>query len=199
MLARTTINVGVAGLMFHVSRHGFGEGGCAYCQYVDVAPALSGAQMLADLVGLPVERIVALEAGAGRLTEADARALALGGRYADTPPAAGSRLADLRRRAYAQASIPTQDGEMAVSAPHVSALAGVVALAEVLKHGDPLLTSYRLDGRVDLDLSGQPTGFVSVARADDSGRCLCQSGFRRKAWEHLHNSAALGPKASSRN
>jgi len=103
LLARTTINVGVSGLAFHVSRHGFGEEGCAYCQYVDVAPALSGAQMLSEVVGLPVERIIALEHGDGRLSQADAAALAAGGRYGEHPPVAGSRLADLRRRAYAQA------------------------------------------------------------------------------------------------
>jgi hypothetical protein len=147
-----------------VSRHGFGDCGCAYCQYVDVAPALSGAQMLAELVGLPVERIVALERDDGRLSEADAQALAIGGRYGDRPPAAGSRLVDLRRRADAQASIVSGAGDLRVSAPHVSALAGVVALAEIIKHGDPSLAPFRLGDRVDLDLSGQPSGFVGVAR-----------------------------------
>ena len=190
LLAKTTINVGVSGLAFHVSRHGFGDRGCAYCQYVDVAPALSGAQMLAELVGLPVERIVALERDDGRLSEADAQALAIGGRYGDRPPAAGSRLVDLRRRAYAQASIVSGAGDLRVSAPHVSALAGVVALAEIIKHGDPSLAPFRLADRVDLDLSGQPSGFVGVARPDGSGRCLCHSGFRRKAWASMHG---VGP------
>lgn len=186
LLAKTTINIGVSGLAFHVSRHSFGEEGCAYCQYVDVAPALSGAQVLAEVVGLPVERIVALEHGDGRLSQADASALAAGGRYGAHPPVAGSRLADLRRRAYAQASIASDAGDLRVSAPHVSALTGAVALAEIIKHGQPSLAPYRINGRLDLDLSGQPSGFVGTAPIDRSGRCLCHSGFRRTAWATMH-------------
>lgn len=187
MLAATTLNIGVGGLALHISRHSFGETGCAYCQYVDLTPALSGAEMLAEVIGLPVARIIALEQGDGRLSEADAKHLAAGGRYGDRPPAAGQRLADVRRRAYAQASVPTADGnDLRVSAPHVSALAGILGLAEVVKHRDPALADHRLAGRVDFDLSGQPAGFTVVAPVDPSGRCLCHSGFRRRAWAKLH-------------
>jgi hypothetical protein len=185
VLAETTVNLGVAGLKLHASRHAFGTEGCAYCQYVDVAPPLSGAQVIAQLVGLSVERVVAIECGDGRLSEDDAAAIAASEKFADDPPAAGSRLADLRRRAYAQASIPTADGDLLVSAPHVSAMAGLLGLAEALKASTPALAPFRLAGRVDLDMSGEPLGFVALAPRDKSGRCLCHHGFRRAAWHEL--------------
>lgn len=186
LLAATTLNIGVSGLRLHISRHGFGPGGCAYCQYVDLSPPLSGAAVVAELVGLPVERIIAIEHGDGRITDDDAHAIAAGGRFGDIPQLAGQRLADLRRHAYAQASVATEDGDLRVSAPHVSAMAGVLGLAEALKHRDPSLESHRVASRLDLDLSGEPTGFVTTSPRDRSGRCLCHHGFRRRVWRDLH-------------
>jgi len=186
LLAARTLNIGVAGLSLHVSRHCFGEDGCAYCQYVDVAPATSGAEALAGVIGLPVERVLAIEQGDGRIDLTDAETLAAAGRYGQNPPRPGQRLVDVRRRAYAQASIPTREGDLRVSAPHVSGMAGTVALAEAIKHADPALRATRLKGRLALDLSGQPSGFTLATGADRSGRCLCHSPFRRRAWAQLH-------------
>jgi len=62
VLARTTLNAGVAGMQLHVARHGFTDGACAYCQYVDEQPTLSGSQMLAEMIGLSVERVIAARA-----------------------------------------------------------------------------------------------------------------------------------------
>lgn len=191
LLASTTVNLGVAGLQLHASRHGFGENGCAYCQYVDIAPPLSGAEVIAGLVGLNPERIIAIELDDGRLTEDDAALIAQSGKFGDAPPPAG-RLADLRRRAYAQASVPVDDGDLRVSAPHVSAMGGLLGLAEALKHGNSALERFRLAGRVDLDLSGEPAGFVTPPRHDRSGRCLCHHGFRRAAWRELREQAPTG-------
>jgi hypothetical protein len=190
LLAAATVNLGIAGLQLHASRHAFGPDGCAYCQYVNMAPPLSGAEVIAGLVGLTAERVVAIEFGDGRLTDGDAAAIALSGKFGDDPPPAGTRLADLRRRAYAQASIPAGDGDLRVSSPHVSAMAGLLGLVESLKHGDPILEPFRLAGRVNLDLSGEPAGFVAAAPRDPSGRCLCHRGFRRVAWHELREHGA---------
>jgi hypothetical protein len=187
LLAKRTVNLGVAGLALHISSHGFGDEGCAYCQYVDVAPSRSGAAVLAEIIGLPVDRILGLLEGDGLLTKEDAAALSATGKYGDSPPKAGDRLADVRRRAYAEAQIQMGDGELRVSAPHVSAMAGVLGLAELIKHAPPgLQDRFKLAGRVDLDLSGEPAGFVATTARDPSRRCLCYSGFRRRAWRTLH-------------
>lgn len=191
VLARTTLNAGVEGLKLHVARHGFDrERGCAYCQYVDLGPTLSASQMRAERVGLPVDRVIAIELGDGRLSAADAGAIAAAGKVPDPAPVAGDRLADLERRVYAQAAVQATDGgQVLVSAPFVSALAGVAMLAESMKETDERLGDYRLVGRVDFDLSGEPTGAVNSLSADSNRRCLCHSPFRLKAYRELHGLA----------
>ena len=190
VLARRTLNAGVAGMQLHVARHSFGEGGCAYCQYVDVAPTLSGAQALAEMVGLAVERVIAIkEVAGGFISEADAQAMAQSGRFAGEAPRGGDRLADLQRRIYAQAAVQTPQGEVLVSTPFVSAMAGLLLLVEALKEADERLHAYRLNGRFDLDMSGEPPGFSAAPVRDQTGRCLCRSPFRRRAYRRLHGAA----------
>lgn len=189
MLAKHTINVGVAGLALHISRHEFSEeSGCAYCQYVDVAPSLSGAAQLAEMIGLGVERVVAIELEDGRIDAADVAAMAAAGRFGGQPPQTGERLADLRRRIYAQAAVPAtgSEGQVLVSAPFVSQMAGLLMFVEALKQGTSELAGFRLRGRYDLDLSGQPPDYIRALQRDTSGRCLCFSPFRRRVYERLH-------------
>lgn len=188
LLARTTLNVGVLGLKLHIARHAFGETGCAYCQYVDVEPALSASAALAEQTGLPIERVVELEISADTLTDADIAAIAAHGRLVNDPPEVGDRLADLRRRVYAQAAITTDAGDVLVAAPFVSTLAGELLLVEALKEAHIALHGYRLDGRYDVDMSGEPTGFTTATSRDRSGRCLCYSPHRQLAYQELHGS-----------
>ena len=192
LLARRTLNVGVGGLSLHISSHGFlGDGPCAYCQYVDLAPTLSGSARLAEMIGLSVERVVELNLGEGRISAADAEAMAASGRFGEHPPREGERLADLQRRIYAQAAIPAGEREekVLVSAPFVSQLGGLLLAAEALKASTPELASYRLGGRYEVDLSGPPPGFTRRTERDPSGRCLCHSAFRRRAFAELHGLA----------
>jgi hypothetical protein len=186
ILARTTLNVGVLGLKLHAACHGFSEEGCAYCQYVDVEPPLSASAALAEQTGLSVERVVELEISGDVLSEADIAVVAAACKLQDDPPHIGERLADLRRRVYAQAVVPTAEGEVLVAAPFVSTLAGLLLLVETLKDANPELYPYRLDGRYDADMSGEPTGFVTATTRDKSGRCLCYSPHRQLAYRELH-------------
>jgi hypothetical protein len=193
LLARRTLNVGVGGLSLHISSHGFADGGpCAYCQYVDVAPTLSGSARLAEMIGLPVERVVELNLGNGLICAADAALMAASGRFGERPPREGERLADLRRRIYAQAAIPTGEREekVLVSAPFVSQLGGLLLAVEALKASTPELAEYQLADRYDVDLSGPPPGLTRTTSPDESGRCLCRSAFRRRASSDLHRLAA---------
>jgi hypothetical protein len=192
LLARDTLNVGVGGLSLHISSHGFADGGpCAYCQYVDVAPTLSGSARLAEMIGLPIERVVELNLGDGLISATDAAQMAASGRFGERPPREGERLADLRRRIYAQAAIPAGEREekVLVSAPFVSQLGGLLLAAEALKASTPELAGYRLSGRYDVDLSGPPPGHTRKTDPDESGRCLCHSAFRRRAFADLHGLA----------
>lgn len=185
-LARTTLNVGALGLKLHIARHGFGDSGCAYCQYVDVDPPLSASAALAEQTGLTVERVIELEISGELLSSADIAAIDASGKLGGDPPSVGERLADLRRQVYAQAVVPIAEGEVLVAAPFVSTQAGLLLLAEAVKHPDPSLEGQRLDGRVDFDMSGEPSGFVSDLTRDETGRCLCYSPHRQRAYRALH-------------
>lgn len=187
VLARTTLNAGVAGMQLHIARHGFGDGACAYCQYVDEKPSLSGSQMLANMLGLSVDRAIAIQQlEGGIVSDADAAAMAASGLFQGEPPRAGERLADLQRRIYAQATVQTEAGPVLISTPFVSAITGLLLLVEMLKESDERLHGYRLVGRYDLDLSGEPPPFTQATVRDSSGRCLCHSPFRRRAYQRLH-------------
>jgi|SRR5579884_618278 len=187
VLARTTLNAGVGGMQLHVARHGFGRGACAYCQYVDEKPSLSGSQMLANMIGLPVDRVIAIQQlEGGVVSEADAAQMVANSLFQGEPPRAGERLADLQRRIYAQAAVQTDAGPILISTPFVSAMAGLLLLVEALKESDERLHPYRLAGRYDLDMSGEPPPFTQATVRDTSGRCLCHSPFRRQAYQRLH-------------
>ncbi len=187
VLALTTLNAGVGGMQLHVARHGFGDGACAYCQYVDEKPSLSGSQMLANMIGLSVDRVIAIhQLERGVVSEADAAQMAASGLFQGEPPQAGERLADLQRRIYAQAVVETDGGQVLISTPFVSSMAGLLLLVEALKESDERLHAYRLAGRYDLDMSGEPPAFTQALVRDQSGRCLCHSPFRRTAFRRLH-------------
>jgi len=188
VLARTTLNAGVGGMQLHVARHGFVDGACAYCQYVDEKPSLSGSQVLANMIDLSVERVIAIQQlEGGVVSDADAAQMAASGLFQGQPPRAGERLADLQRRIYAQAAVATEGGPVLISTPFVSAMAGLLLLAEALKESDERLHPYRLAGRYDLDMSGEPPPFTQATVRDPSGRCLCHSPFRRRAYRRLHD------------
>lgn len=195
-LARETLNAGVDGLRFHVSRHRFADGfACTYCPYLDTRPPMSQLDVYVGLTGLGAKRVAQL-LGGGRLTDKDIDAMVSAGRLtaANASDLRGGRLQDaVRVRLYAATPVPGLDG-VAISAPFVSALAGAILAAEVLKTDQPHLA---LDRRVDVDLTGWPTGLTSRPLQDPTGRCLCSSLFRQRAYEQAW-AGAIGPPRRGR-
>lgn len=190
VLARVTLNAGVDGLRLHVSRHGFADGlACVYCAYVDVSPPSSEVDVFVGLTGLQPGRVAQLLGGA-RLSRDDIEALVRAGRLdeAEAADLEGGRLADVARaRLYAAAALPAAVG-VAVTAPFVSAMAGAVLAAEALKGAG---SGNELNRRVDVDMSGWPTGFTSRRAADPTHRCLCWSPIRRRAYAGEWDSGPL--------
>lgn len=182
-LAETTLDSGVDGLQFHVSRHSFGDGlACAYCDYVDAGELMDQASVYSSMSGLSEERVRALLAGE-LLSGEDLKLVRERTGITDSlDEYEGARLHDLvRARLYAQAQALVGDAVIAISAPYVSALAGAVLASEVQKTSQQL-SSYQLDRRIDIDCSGYPTGFVTRRAQDTSGRCLCASDFRLREY-----------------
>jgi hypothetical protein len=194
VLAREVISAGVGGLAFHVQREHLGDGwACPYCEYVPAEPALSKAHVIAAQVGLPVERVIALQIPGAVLTTADLETSAASRKISPETVAllVGHRLADLVAGAYAEAAIgivgarrgPGQPGTVTVAAPHVSWLTGIITAGELVKTAFGLPA---LDRRVDVDMSGLPQGFTRRVKADASGRCACASGVRRRWMVNLY-------------
>lgn len=184
VLARTTLSIGVAGLSFHVARHHLGDGlACPYCEYVPLGPPTTQADVYAAQTGLDVARVLRLMQADAVLTAEDVAVVQAAGRVGPETAMAlvGHRLEDLVARAYAEvgisASAGSGEGQVYLAAPYVSALAGVLAAAEIYKIS---LGLPGVDRRVDLDLSGVPQGYVRRPPADATGRCLCASPFRRR-------------------
>ncbi len=182
VLARTTLSIGVDALTLHVQREHLGDGmRCPFCDYVNERSPLSQAGVFAQLTGLEEARIARLLVEGETLTDADVttvcRARGLDPEW--TSPLVGRRLQDLLDRVYAEAAFPAgSSGELvAVSAPFVSWIGGVLAAGEVLKagYGLPLV-----DRRVEIDLLGEPPDFVHRRHADGTGRCPCASWVRRR-------------------
>ena len=194
VLAREVISAGVGGLAFHVQRERLGDGwACPYCEYVPAEPVLTQAHVVAAQVGLPVEKVIALQIPGAVLTAADLEASAAGGKISseDATRLIGHRLADLVAGVYAEAAIapvsaqrgPGQPGTVAVAAPQVSWLTGVITAAELVKAASGLPV---LDRRVDVDMSGLQQGFTRQVKTDSSGRCACASGIRRRWMVNLY-------------
>jgi len=187
VLARTTLSTGVSGLALHLQRESLGDGfACPYCDFVDVTPPLGQAQAWAQQSGLSVERVTELLIGEGRLRAEDVQAAVRAGRLRPerVPSLIGRRLVDLIGRVYAEAVVNVGGKAPAVvSAPYVSWMGGVLAVAEIAKaaYGLPLINR-----RFDLDMSGLPGGFTLRRSADTSGRCACVSPVRRRWMRRLY-------------
>jgi hypothetical protein len=179
VLARETLNAGVDGLQLHVARHRFADGlACVYCGYVDASPAASEVDVYVGLTGLPHGRVKRL-LGGERLAKEDVRTIAnaVGIESGGLDDLVDGRLVDVARlRLYGAARIASLS-DIAVVAPFVSAMAGAILAAEIMK---PSMAG--LDRRVDLDLSGWPTGYTSRPVQDPTGRCLCWSAPRKRRY-----------------
>lgn len=196
VFARTTCSIGVAGLALHAQIETLGDGrACPYCDFVTLEPALSQADVIAAHLGLHggVARVIELQQPGAFLTAEDVGQVVAAGRVKESDSASliGRRLDDIVARVYAESPVTISDtgttGSVAVAAPHVSWLAGVLGAAEVAKAAAGLP---RLERRVDIDLVGLPQGFTTISPQDTSGRCACGSGHRKRWMDRLWRHAA---------
>jgi hypothetical protein len=192
VLARNTLSIGVSGMAFHLTRHHSGDGmACPYCEYVPLGPATTQADVYAAQTGLEVARVLQLMQPNVVLTAQDLAVAQAASKIQPETGAAliGHRLDDLVARAYAEVALvvtnraSSDDGQVFLATPYVSALSGILAAAEILKVH---LGLRGVDRRLDVDLSGLPQGFTRRIPADATGRCLCASPFRRRFGRRLY-------------
>jgi len=177
LMAATTVSAGVAGLALHVQRHqAVDDFACPYCDLVDVGRWRSQGRTYARF-GLTAPRLQALLDGETLTVDDVATAIWTGAVGPDAMGhLVGGRLVDMMR--VPSSGRPVADGpeDEAVSAPHVSWLAGTLLAAEVVKAAVGLPG---LDRRVELDLTGVPLGGWRRPARNPSGRCPCTNPARR--------------------
>jgi hypothetical protein len=188
ILAPITLSIGVSGLALHLQRETLGDGwACPFCEYTEMDSPMTQVQVLADLTGLPVERVATLQDSGGLLQSEDAALIVAAGRLnIDAAQALiGKRLEDLVQRAYADAMIQTPDSDqVSIAAPYVSLMAGVLGVTELTKAaaGIPMVNR-----RVSLDLAGIPLG--TVGRRPSKINCICNQGVRKRWMRRLYESS----------
>lgn len=183
VLAREVCSLGVAGTALNMQRERLGDGyACPFCNFVATDPPLTQAHVIAEQIGFDaggVEAVIALQQPGAVLTrhhiEQAVRSGRIRGDHAED--LVGRRLDDLIARSYAETTVtaPGDGSAVAVAAPQVAWLSGILAAAEIAKDAAGLPP---LDRRLDVDLRGLPLGSTGKRAQDQSGRCACASAHR---------------------
>lgn len=190
------VNAGVRGTTAEVSVHGFGEGACLACLGITAQRESWSARAIADRIGLTALRTRALILGnlpleredLAKIREANVVKPEL---LADLDTYLGEPVMSFyNRAAYAETAVRTASGvEALVTTAFVSAFAGILLLAETLKQASPSLHLYRVDNSYRQELLGVPTDDRLRYPRDDSGWCICHSGFRQTMYRKKYGLA----------
>jgi hypothetical protein len=187
------VNAGVSGTTVEVSVHGFGNGPCLACIGIGQQRESWSAHLIAERIGLPVERTRELVLGNVLLTQGDVSQIVAAARapaelLADAASYVGEPVLSFYNRAvYAQTEVTTSSGaQVQVTTAFVSAFAGVLLLAEMLKEVCGELHRYRLDNSYRQDLIGIPSDGKYRYPRESAGWCLCHSHFRQLAYEEKY-------------
>jgi molybdopterin/thiamine biosynthesis adenylyltransferase len=185
------VNAACGDLDITVSGHVTDDGPCVYCLHIErvLDSAASRKAILARETGMP-ERTVSEHLTKGTpLNEPMLRAIA---QHRHEPiekllPWVGHKLDELYREyiLYGEARLQTDQGDAAIVAPFVTALAGILMAGEALKlRSGPDVSGYRLGsaGRLPVkyeeSLVHAPVGMLSNVPRWEGDECLCRSTRR---------------------
>lgn len=191
-LPQHILNASTGPTQVDISRHGFADGhACLYCLYLPELLNRSPIQIAVERTGFPHKVIAELMTQEGRRLTAD---MVRGIENHNQLPQdtlryfAGRSLQELLREiAYSQVPIQTEHGPALVTTAFVSAFAGFLLLAEVIKEALPTLALYRLNREYRQDLLGRPNEDQYWSRADPTGYCLCHDPFRRQRYAEKYD------------
>jgi hypothetical protein len=188
------VNAGIEGTSVEVSVHGFGHGPCLACLQLQAEMESWNAGPIAVAVGLSPERaynLIRLNEG---MTREDINLIKAKGilphekveEFLDQP-----LLSLWQRAAYSQAQV--QVGEMSnaqVTTAFVSAFAGVLLTAELIKAVVPELREFRVNA-YQQNLLGVPAEGKFKHERDLTGQCLCHSSFRLAVYQEKYHDSRL--------
>ncbi len=193
-MPKRIVNAGIDATVAEVSVHGFGEGPCLACLGVGRTRESWNAKPIADRVGLSEERVHKLILGNGPLEAADIEVIIASNTapaelLADVASFQGQPILSFYNRVlYSEAAIVTASGMRArVTTAFVSAFAGALILAEVIKESIGNLHRFRVDNSYRQDLLGIPADGQLRYTRDATGWCACHSGFRQMVYRRKYS------------
>jgi hypothetical protein len=189
-LPQTIVNAGVDGTLAMVSTHNFGSGPCLACLGMQSNLESWNAKTIAEKTGLSPERVYELIRGNEAMTTKDidqikARNVVKSELLRDVDTFVGQPLLSFWNRvAYSETTlqIPTLP-PVKITTAFVSAFAGVLLLAEVIKTLDSSLQAYRVNNSYQQQLLGIPAGGIFQYQREPNGWCLCHSSYRQMIYK----------------
>ena len=178
-LPRRVINAATSGTTVTLSTHGFGNGKAyLHCLYLTEMDRPSREEVIAKDMGLTLETVQEL-LRSNRPMDADIVAYIERSRGVDPGTWAdhvGLPVDSFYVRAVCgDANVHLPSGNVMAPLSFISASAGVLLAAELVKIGDPHLSGWALDNYFRIDTLHMPQLEFLMLRADDStGRCICR-------------------------
>lgn len=178
-LPRRVINAATGGTTVTLSTHGFGNGkACLHCLYLTEMDRPSREEVMAKDMGLTLETVQEL-LRSNRPMDADFVAYIERSRGVDPGTWAdhvGLPVDSFYVRAVCgDANVHLPSANVMAPLSFISASAGVLLAAELVKIGDPHLSGWALDNYFRVDTLHMPQLEFLMLRADDStGRCICR-------------------------
>ena len=182
MLPRRVINAATGGTTLTISTHGFADGkACLHCLYLLEPNEASHEDIMAADMGLSAERVRSLvETNA----PVDADLVAQIERTRGKVPGTWASYVGLPidsvygKAVCGDAEIQTATTNVIAPLSFISAAAGILLAAELIKSGHPDLAKWRLANYFRVNTLRQPNpAFRSSRLPDASGRCICADPF----------------------
>lgn len=188
------VNAGIFGTVAEVSVHGFGTGPCLACLGLEAEIESWDSKVIADRTGLAPNRVHELIRGNGRMNQEDIAQLRAAGRLAaDTLAGLDGYLEQPLMSlwnagvAYSQAPVQVIGAPaVQVTTAFVSAFAGVLLLAELIKECVTELRPFSVANSYRQNLLGAPAQDVMAYERDARGWCLCHSTFRQQVYREKY-------------
>ena len=178
MLPRRVINAATRETTVTVSTHGFADGkACLHCLYMTQQNKASHEEIMAADMGLPPAMVQEL---VGTNAPLDAQIVARIEQYRGVEPGKWSDRVGLPidsfyiRAVCGEAALPLPTASVIAPLSFVSASAGVLLAAELVKVGHPELSSQALDNHFSVDTLHRPNPMFRRRHPQEpSGRCIC--------------------------
>ena len=179
MLPRRIINAATGGTTVTISTHGFNDGrACLHCLYMPDLNRASPEEIMAEEMGLQPEKVKELlrtndPIGAELLAQIERNQGVDPGTWASaTELSIGSFYV---KAVCGDATLRLPTANVIAPLSFISASAGILLAAELIKTGHPELRGWTLDNYFRLDTLHPPQpAFHHIRAQDSSGKCICR-------------------------